>query len=65
MSSSAALTASETSRRVGAGLLVDGDEGGRHAVELAVDDVLPQPDLDPGDVLEVDDGAPPPGRRAG
>ena len=38
------------------GLLVDGDEGGRHAVELAVDDVLPQPDLDPGDVLEADDG---------
>ena len=42
--------------RVGAGLLVDGDEGGGQPVEAAVDDVLPQPHLDPGHVLQADDG---------
>ena len=42
---------------VGARLLVDGDDRRRHAVHLAVDDVLLQPDLGARDVADAHDGA--------
>ena len=44
-------------QRVGIRQLVDADDGGRYAVELAGTRVVGGGELDAGDVLEVDDGA--------
>ncbi|OPY84957.1 MAG: hypothetical protein A4E72_02077 [Syntrophus sp. PtaU1.Bin208] len=40
---------------VGTGLLIDGDESRRRAVELVFGDILFKPHFDPGDVLDAND----------